>query len=446
MMSVELVWAISVVLCLVLLTERWWAPHVEWALRRRDVRRPWVWYLAGYPLTLLRMRWTWRRLCQNTNLSVVKRPRYTRISRDAYLVGQAFRPDPPWLGLARVTRDGLTVRVRMHPGQTPGQFVKAAAAMAHAWRMHAVRVSSPRRGEVLLRAVRRDPLASGAGALPSGPRRILAALVGKLESGEPWVIDFRKVPHWLVVGATQSGKSTLVHALVSKLAPQPVALVGIDLKGGLELTPVQARLSALASNRAEAVTLLEALVGEARWRMTVCRSAGVRSVWELSQDERPVPVVVLVDELAELYLPDGSPESRKEVAACSAAIVRLAQLGAALAVHLVVAGQRVGSELGPGVTALRAQLGGRVCHRVHDEQTAEMTLGDVHPDAVQEAQTITEDEAGVSVTTVGGSWTRARSTLVTPDEARHASVRYAHRAPALAGLQSGHGKGAERDG
>ena len=35
-----------------------------------------------------------------------------------------------------------------------------------------------------------------------------------------------------------------------------------------------------------------------------------------------------------------------------------------------MSGQRIGSDLGPGVTALRAQLGGRVCHQVADEETA----------------------------------------------------------------------------
>ena len=41
-------------------------------------------------------------------------------------------------------------------------------------------------------------------------------------------------------------------------------------------------------------------------------------------------------------------------------MIRVAQLGRALGVHLVVAGQRIGSDLGPGVTALRSQLSGLV--------------------------------------------------------------------------------------
>jgi predicted AAA+ superfamily ATPase len=58
------------------------------------------------------------------------------------------------------------------------------------------------------------------------------------------------MPHWLIVGATRSGKSTLIHAIVVRLADQGVALVGIDLKGGLELAGVPAALVWLGDHAA----------------------------------------------------------------------------------------------------------------------------------------------------------------------------------------------------
>jgi S-DNA-T family DNA segregation ATPase FtsK/SpoIIIE len=67
--------------------------------------------------------------------------------------------------------------------------------------------------------------------------QILTVRVGTLENGRPWVIDFRMVPHYLNAGATQSGKSNLANTIIRGLAPQPVALVGFDLKGGVEFTP-----------------------------------------------------------------------------------------------------------------------------------------------------------------------------------------------------------------
>jgi DNA segregation ATPase FtsK/SpoIIIE, S-DNA-T family len=92
------------------------------------------------------------------------------------------------------------------------------------------------------------------------------------------------------------------------------------------------------------------------------------------------------------------------------ALVRLGQLGAAVGIHLWVAGQRFGSDLGTGATLLRAQLAGRICHRVADNQTAGMTLDGLPPEAVTEAQRIATDLPGVAV--VGddsGDWYLTRS-------------------------------------
>ncbi|WP_405948335.1 FtsK/SpoIIIE domain-containing protein [Streptomyces prunicolor] len=382
------------------------------------------------------MWFTWRRLCQNTDLAVVRRPRYTMVGRDTMVRGMALRPVPPRLGVPKINRIGcgLSVRVRLHPGQTPAQFIAVTEAIIHTWRVHSVRVISPERGEVLIVATARDPLAGDPVRRMYPARRFMAAVVGRTGDGSAWTIDLRKVPHWLVVGATQSGKSTLLAAFVTHLGAQPVALVGIDCKGGMEFSLFAQRLSALATNRREAIGLLNAMISEAESRMAMCRAAGVRSVWGLGDDERPVPIVVLVDEIAELYLGGATLAGRKEAVECSTALLRLAQLGAALGIHLVVAAQRFGSELGPGVTALRAQLGGRICHRVNDEASAEMALGDLSPDAIAVAQAITEDEKGVAVTTVGGHWVRARSMLLSPDEVRHYASLNAHRTPELPAL------------
>lgn len=69
-------------------------------------------------------------------------------------------------------------------------------------------------------------------------------------------------------------------------------------------------------------------------RMRACRTAGVRSIWELPDKLRPMPVVVIVDEIAELHLSDGRRESKAEAEQCSTPLLRLAQLGAALGMYL----------------------------------------------------------------------------------------------------------------
>ena len=150
-----------------------------------------------------------------------------------------------------------------------------------------------------------------------------------LETGQPWVIDFRTVPHWLNAGATQSGKSNLANAIIKGLAPQPVALVGFDLKGGVEFTPYAPRLSALATTRAECAGLLDDLVRLLSDRMRTCAvTTALATSGGSPNPSAPVPVVVLVDEVAELFLMADKSE-KDEVSRTATGLLRVAQLGRA---------------------------------------------------------------------------------------------------------------------
>ncbi|UED88541.1 FtsK/SpoIIIE domain-containing protein [Streptomyces profundus] len=394
-------------------------------------RHPAAWWLCvGFPAAALRVVRTWRPLMAACGLAQSRKAALAVVSGLVTSGGPPPNPRVPGRGRTHPKAGGFWFLVRLLPGQVPEDFVKAAPAMAHDWEMHAVRVTTERPGVVRVSATFADPLRHPSVPRQRDPGRLLRVVVGVLESGGAWAIDLRQVPHWLVVGATRSGKSTLINALVSGLAPQRVALVGIDCKGGMELSLFGQRLSALATDRAEAIRLLNALVRMARERMEHCRSAGVRTLWGLPEEERPVPVVVIVDEIAELFLVANRME-KDDAQSVATALVRLAQLGAALGIFLIVAGQRVGSDLGPGVTALRSQLGGRVCHRVTDSGTAEMALGDLHRDALHAAQSIAPDVPGTAVLACGGGWERARSHLVSEREAQAIANEYRHLTPDL---------------
>ncbi|MFF5296706.1 FtsK/SpoIIIE domain-containing protein [Paractinoplanes globisporus] len=383
------------------------------------------WYGYGFWFLWLRMRRTWRRIALNADLTATDRPTTGQLG-PLLVKGQPIRPVVPLLIRIRPRHYGATAVVAMHPGQIPQPFIDAADAMAHAWGVHAVRVvPAGRRGRVNLTILRADPLKDTSMAAPASARPLadlgaavpddLRAEVGNREDGHRWAIDLAVFPHWLITGATQSGKSTLINAAVARWAGRPIALVGIDCKGGMELAPLLPRLSALACDRAEAAHVLSRLVDEAQHRMALCRRHRVRSIWQLPEELRPVPVIVIVDEIAELYL-IASREEKEAALRATTSLLRLAQLGAALAIHLIVAGQRVGSDLGSGVTALRAQLGGRICLKVNDPETADMTLGDLYPDAVEAAQQIGPAEKGVAITTADEfGWIRARSIRFTND-------------------------------
>jgi len=402
------------------------------------------WYLIGYPVTWFRITHTWRPLAIERGLSVQRHSGHVLVG-DLMVRGQEVRPLVPRVWISRPTRTGLSVRVRLLPGQTPELYAQASEALMHAWRVFGVRVTSPTRGVVVIEAYTSDPLAGvvvrdpeRAEPVPaSGPadRPVMALLVGVTEKGRSWILNFRLVPHWLIVGATQSGKSTLIHAIVTRLASQYVALVGIDLKGGLELSTYAPRLSGLATTREEAAELLAKLLDLTMGRMNACKAAGVRSVWDLP--EPPPPVIIIIDEVAELYLVT-NPKDREEQALrdkIAVTLLRLGQLGASLDVHLLVGGQRFGADLGQGATGLRAQLGGRICMHVSDAETAVMVLGDKWPEAVATAQMIGVSERGTAVAADGeGGWFRARATLTSPEEAADAARAFASLTPALPGI------------
>ncbi|MEV0196139.1 FtsK/SpoIIIE domain-containing protein [Nonomuraea sp. NPDC050691] len=403
-----------------------WAWH-HWHYRS-------FWLALGYPLVAISVWATWRKVALGCGLTK-KRQRFwfTTVpglvaSTGVVRVKRKFQriavDTKPFMWLPMPTRHGWRVTIHTLEGQIPADYAEVAERLAHSWGVHAVRVSSPRPGRVVLATTMRDPLVKVAD-LPASTE-LLKVTVGKLETGGPWVVDFTTVPHWINAGATQSGKSNLANALIVGLAPQPVALVGFDLKGGVEFTPYAPRLSALATTRTECGTLLDDLVTLMADRMGVCRMAGARNIWQLPPAVRPVPIVVLVDELAELYLMADKSE-KDEIAKASTALLRVAQLGRAFGIYLFCCGQRIGSDLGPGVTALRAQCSGRICHRVNDPETATMTLGDLDPAALVSARAIPAETPGVAIVAgQDGQWYRARSFYVTEQAAEHAARTHAH--------------------
>ncbi|NJP96627.1 cell division protein FtsK [Nonomuraea sp. FMUSA5-5] len=413
-----------------------------WAWHRWHYRS--FWLVVGFPITAISVWATWRKVALGCNLTK-KRQRFwfttvpglvasTGVVRVKRKFQRVAVDTKPFMWLPMPTRHGWRVTLHTLEGQIPKDYADVAERLAHSWGVHAVRVSSDKPGRVRLAATIRDPLVKVHDLPPS--TELLKVTVGRLETGGPWVIDFRTVPHYINAGATQSGKSNLANALIVGLAPQPVALVGFDLKGGVEFTPYAPRLSALATTRAECGGLLDDLVALMTDRMGVCRMAGARNIWQLPPTMRPVPIVVLVDELAELYLMADKSE-KDEIAKTSTALLRVAQLGRAFGIYLFCCGQRIGSDLGPGVTALRAQCSGRICHRVNDPETATMTLGDLDPAALDSARAIAAETPGVAiVASQDGQWYRARSFYVSEQTAEHAARAYADRAPSWADVMA----------
>ncbi|MFD9969720.1 FtsK/SpoIIIE domain-containing protein [Streptomyces sp. NPDC059011] len=382
-------------------------------LRRR--RPAWYWYAVGAPAKLVRIVVTYRSVMEACGLT--EPPSRFRLAVAATTNRTAPRRVPR-LARIRFTASGLVLRIRMQPGQEVHDFETATERLRHSWRAYAVHVSALTPGWLQVKVVGYDVLRKV--VMPKSARpELLSIPVAMRSDGAVHTRDFRTVPHELVMGATLSGKSVYLRGLLAGLAPQPVALVGIDCKWGVELAPFSPRLSALACTPEEAAELLDALVAEMAERYELIRSVQrlgpgpvesiTSDIWGLPEDMRPVPVVVFVDEVAELFLTACSADEKRRDQMVTQ-LVRLAQLGRAAGLYLEVCGQRFGAELGKGATALRAQLTGRISHRVNDETTAKMALGDISPLAVLAATAIAPEQRGVAVAgDSSGGWSLVRS-------------------------------------
>ncbi|PAP76916.1 FtsK/SpoIIIE family DNA translocase [Rubrivirga marina] len=205
--------------------------------------------------------------------------------------------------------------------------------------------------QLLATAKFRDAARSGKMALP--------APIGKTIEGEVFMEDLAKMPHLLVAGATGSGKSVGVNALVVGLLyakhPADLKFVMVDpkkieLNGYAELLnhftamPEDAD-DPIITDFNEAAAVLRSCEREMELRYDLLAEAGVRGIddynkkfatgklEELGEDHRHLPyIVVIVDELADLMM-----TSAKEV---EAPIARLAQMARAVGIHLVLATQR----------------------------------------------------------------------------------------------------------
>jgi DNA segregation ATPase FtsK/SpoIIIE-like protein len=199
--------------------------------------------------------------------------------------------------------------------------------------------------------------------------------LGLGSGGEPVFADLAKMPHTLIAGATGSGKSvcmnTIITGLLMSRTPTQVRMVMIDPKR-VELTPyagVPHLYTSVVVEADRAIATLKALVAEMMGRFRVLEQAGVKNIVSFNEkSETRMPyLVVLVDELADLMMLGKMEVERL--------LVRLAQLGRATGVHLVVATQRPSVDVVTGL--IKANFPSRVTFAVMSQVDSRTVLDSV---------------------------------------------------------------------
>jgi S-DNA-T family DNA segregation ATPase FtsK/SpoIIIE len=184
-------------------------------------------------------------------------------------------------------------------------------------------------------------------------------------------------PHSLVAGATGSGKSVLIQALLLDIAatnPKELAqIVLIDPKMGVDYSALEDlphMREAIVTTKERANEVLSALVEEMESRYRLFASARTRDLATYNTKAAPadrLPMVFLVhDEFADWMLDD------EYKAAVSAAVQRLGVKARAAGIHLIFAAQRPDKDVMP--MQLRENLGNRLILKVASEATSKIAL------------------------------------------------------------------------
>ena len=195
---------------------------------------------------------------------------------------------------------------------------------------------------------------------------ILRFALGQDVAGKPAAADLAAMPHLLIAGATGSGKSVSVNAIICGLllnnTPDDLRLLMIDPKR-VELTGYNGIPHLLAP----VVVDLERVVGSLQWvaremdqRYNKLAEAGARNIVDYNsrlaaKGENKLPyLVVVIDELADLMMlaPDETERT----------ITRLAQLARATGIHLVISTQRPSVDVVTGL--IKANFPARIAFAV----------------------------------------------------------------------------------
>ncbi|MCI3196150.1 DUF87 domain-containing protein [Bacillus sp. HU-1818] len=198
----------------------------------------------------------------------------------------------------------------------------------------------------------------------------LTAALGLDISGNPVVIDLKKMPHGLIAGATGSGKSvcinTILVSLLYKADPSDVKVLLIDPKM-VELAPynkIPHLVSPVITDAKAATAALKWVVEEMERRYELFAHSGVRDIDRFNQltsehqtGEKLPYLVVVIDELADLMMvaPNDVEES----------IARIAQKARACGIHLLVATQRPSVDVITGL--IKANIPTRIAFSVSSQ-------------------------------------------------------------------------------
>jgi len=187
--------------------------------------------------------------------------------------------------------------------------------------------------------------------------------MGQDVAGKPWIADLSKLPHLLVAGATNSGKTVCLNSIIISLLyqnqPDDLKLILVDPKR-VEMpgyNGIPHLMAPVITDIKKTVNALKWTINEMERRFHVLSNAGKRNIYSynITHPKNKLPYLVfIIDELADLM-----SVASAEV---EAAIIRLAQMSRAVGIHLILATQRPSVDIITGL--IKANIPGRIAFSV----------------------------------------------------------------------------------
>lgn len=176
--------------------------------------------------------------------------------------------------------------------------------------------------------------------------------------------DFNVLPHMIVAGATQYGKTVFLKSMISQLLHDDVILHLFDLKGGLAFNRFRDRVASVSTNEREAYNQLQHVKQAMNDRMVMFQQQGFENVKETKCPQ----VFVIVDEAAELT-PTGKKDIKRE---CQHILSHIARVGGGLGFRLIFCTQYPTADTLP--RQIKQNCDAKLCFRLPTEIASRVVL------------------------------------------------------------------------
>lgn len=194
-------------------------------------------------------------------------------------------------------------------------------------------------------------------------------------------LDLNSLPHVLIGGVTNFGKSVLSNCITWQLIKKGALIIPMDFKGGIELD-MFSPFHEVISERKRAVEVLDKLVEEYEARLKLIKSRKLKNIKQFNKkypEESLCRIALVGDEVAEMLSGATTKAEVILIEMLDERISKLARLARAVGIHLILGTQRPDANVLQG--QIKNNLPARICGRMIDKEPSLMILGT--PDATR---------------------------------------------------------------